>query len=94
VPRSTEIVHGFLQHIPELSEYQDGRVLRFPLHVMQTDVCRYGSICAGAADFIFRICGLTSHDCFLDIGSGLGQIVTQAAAWAGCRSLVGGDVLK
>ncbi|CAN0455149.1 unnamed protein product [Ectocarpus sp. 12 AP-2014] len=50
-------------------------------------ISMYGSICAGAADFIFRICGLTSHDCFLDIGSGLGQIVTQAAGWAGCRSL-------
>ncbi|CAM9797130.1 unnamed protein product [Ectocarpus sp. 6 AP-2014] len=50
-------------------------------------ISMYGSICAGAADFIFRICGLTSRDCFLDIGSGLGQIVTQAAAWAGCRSL-------
>lgn len=49
---------------------------------------RYGSIYEGVADFIFRACGLTRHDCFLDIGSGLGQIVTQAAAWAGCRSLV------
>eukprot|EP00903_Cladosiphon_okamuranus_P012253 g11491.t1 len=47
----------------------------------------YGSIYEGVTDFIFRTCGLKSQDCFVDIGSGLGQIVTQAAAWAGCTSL-------
>lgn len=49
---------------------------------------RYGSIYVGVVDFIFRTCELSAQDCFLDIGSGIGPIVMQAAAWAGCRSLV------
>lgn len=49
---------------------------------------RYGSIYEEVVDFMFRKCGLTALDRFLDIGSGIGQIVTQAAAWAGCPSAV------
>lgn len=51
-------------------------------------VVRYGSIYEEVVDFMFRECGLTAEDRFLDIGSGIGQIVTQAAAWAGCSAAV------
>lgn len=37
---------------------------------------------------MFRKAGLGSTDRFLDIGSGIGQVVAQAAAWAGCESVV------
>lgn len=49
---------------------------------------RYGSIYEDAVDFMLRECGLRATDRFLDIGSGIGQIVMQAAAWAGCPSAV------
>ncbi|CAN0014018.1 unnamed protein product [Scytosiphon promiscuus] len=77
------------------SEVEKDRGLGFKGSVMIKGKCAYmyGSICEGAVDFIFRTVGLTSEDCFLDIGSGLGQIVMQAAAWAGCRSL-GVEVVK
>lgn len=65
-------------------------------NTMLSYVCemrRYGSIYEEAVDFMFRECGLTAEDRFLDIGSGIGQIVTQAAAWAGCPAAVsGGDM--
>lgn len=41
---------------------------------------------------MFRECGLSVSDRFLDIGSGIGQVVVQAAAWAGCKSAVSGTL--
>ncbi|CAM9090433.1 unnamed protein product [Ascophyllum nodosum] len=46
----------------------------------------YGSIYEDLVDFMFRCVGLSGSDRFLDIGSGIGQVVMQAAAWAGCAS--------
>ena len=51
---------------------------------------RYGSIYEDLVDFMFRCVGLSGSDRFLDIGSGIGQVVMQAAAWAGCASAVRG----
>ncbi|CAN0426458.1 unnamed protein product, partial [Discosporangium mesarthrocarpum] len=48
---------------------------------------RYGALFEGAADFMFRACKLVKKDVFLDIGSGIGSIVLQAAAWAGCAAV-------
>lgn len=49
---------------------------------------RYGSICDQAVDRILRDCGVTENDRFLDIGSGIGQVVMQAAACVGCHAVV------
>lgn len=49
---------------------------------------RYGSVFEGAIDHMFRNSGLKATDKFLDIGCGIGSIVLQAAAWAGCQAAV------
>lgn len=41
-----------------------------------------------AVDQMFRKSNLTSQHKFLDIGCGIGSIVLQAAAWAGCQAAV------
>ncbi|CAM9598367.1 unnamed protein product, partial [Sphacelaria rigidula] len=46
----------------------------------------YGSVYEGAVDHLFRNSNLTANDKFLDIGCGIGSIVLQAAAWAGCQA--------
>lgn len=55
---------------------------------MVRDTKRYGSLYEDLVDFVFRSVNLSCNDHFLDIGSGIGQIVMQAAAWAGCHSTV------
>ena len=51
---------------------------------------RYGSVFEAAVDLMFRKSKLTSEHKFLDIGCGIGSIVLQAAAWAGCQAAVRG----
>ncbi|CAM9638644.1 unnamed protein product, partial [Hapterophycus canaliculatus] len=46
----------------------------------------YGSVFEAAVDQMFRNSKLTSEHKFLDIGCGIGSIVLQAAAWAGCQA--------
>ncbi|CAN0039041.1 unnamed protein product [Pylaiella littoralis] len=46
----------------------------------------YGSVFEAAVDQMFRNSKLTSRHKFLDIGCGIGSIVLQAAAWAGCQA--------
>lgn len=41
-------------------------------------------------DEMFRQSKLTSEHKFLDIGCGIGSVVLQAAAWAGCQAAVSG----
>lgn len=57
----------------------------FHFHVF---VFRYGSVFEPAVDLMFRTSKLTSKHKFLDIGCGIGSIVLQAAAWAGCQAAV------
>lgn len=51
-------------------------------------IFRYGSVFEPAVDLMFRTSKLTSKHKFLDIGCGIGSIVLQAAAWAGCQAAV------
>ncbi|CAM9408873.1 unnamed protein product [Ectocarpus sp. 4 AP-2014] len=46
----------------------------------------YGSVFEAAVDLMFRNSKLTANHKFLDIGCGIGSIVLQAAAWAGCQA--------
>lgn len=56
-------------------------------------IFRYGSVFEPAVDLMFRTSKLTSKHKFLDIGCGIGSIVLQAAAWAGCQAAVSDKVV-
>lgn len=46
----------------------------------------YGEIMPGLVDEITRIAGLTSDSVFVDLGSGVGQVVGQVSLMVGCFS--------